>query len=163
MIETICQECGRPLSFPNQYVGMAKACHFCGAIVSLPDSLPIAARAQKGTAKGAHNSVRLKRPVGPFGIDRGLLIFTAVWLAFSVLLAMTGFLTGQTGSPFSLTLFVLGFVVLVASVVGVCAAIIDVDVLSDWTRATFTLWFALLLFGVTGGLGIWTAMLTYSP
>lgn len=163
MIETICQECGRPLSFPNQYAGMAKACHFCGSIVSLPETTPIAARSAKAGPKGAHRSARMKRPTGPFGLDRGLLIFTTVWILFVALLTMTGFLTGQTGSPFSLTLFVLGFVVLVISVVGICTAIIDVDLLSDWTRATFNLWFALLLFGVTGLLGVWTASLTYSP
>lgn len=163
MIETICQECGRPLSFPNQYAGMAKACHFCGAIVSLPEATPIAARTPKNVAKGAHKSVRAKRPAGPFGVDRGLLVFSTGWILFAGLLSLTGFLTGQTGSPFSLTLFVLGFVVLVASVVGIILAVYDVDILSEWTRATFTPWFAMLLFCATAALGAWTAMLTYSP
>ena len=159
MIETLCQECGRPLSFPNQYAGTARACHFRGSIVSLPEREPPSAR----LPATAQKSVRMKRKQGPLGIDRGLFIFAALFLTFSVLLCITGALTGQTGSPFSLSLFVLGFIVLVISLVGVGLALYDVDILSQLTRASFTLTSALLVFVPGGALGILTAILTYSP
>ena len=159
MIETICQECGRPLSFPNQYAGTARSCHFCGSIVSLPDRQPPSAR----LPATAQKSVRLKRKQGPLGIDQGLLIFGSVLLGFSVLLCITGALTGQTGSPFSLSLFVLGFIILVVSIVGVGLALYDVDILSEWTRASFTVTSAFIVFVPAGALGVATAVLTYSP
>lgn len=160
MIETICQECGRPLSFPNQYAGTARACHFCGAIVSLPEVRPVAAR----TPATPNKSVRVKRGnTGPFGLDRNFVIAAPILLGFAVLLAATGALTGQTGSPFSLSLFVLGFILFGVSLIAVGIAIYDVDVLSEWSRVSFTLGTALLLFVPVGALGILTAVLTYSP
>lgn len=127
--------------------------------MSLPDREPPAAR----LPAAAQKSVRMKRRQGPFGIDQGLILFASVLLGFSILLCITGALTGQTGSPFSLSLFVLGFIVLVISVVGIGLALYDVDILSEWTRATFTITSAFLVFVPAGALGALTAVLTYSP
>lgn len=159
MIDTICQECGKRLSFPNQYAGTARACHFCGAIVSLPEQQPMAAR----VPASAQKSVRVKRNTGPLGIDKSFLIFTGVFFGFAALLCITGALTGGTGSPFSLAVFVLGFVIVVLSVTGLGLAVYDVDVLSEWTRTSFTVTSALALFVLTGALGGLTAYLTFSP
>jgi hypothetical protein len=159
MIEQICQECGHRLSFPNQYAGTARSCHFCGAIVSLPETLPPSAR----VPNAAQKSVRMKRATGPFGLDRNYLIFAGVFFGFSLLLCITGFLAGGTGEPFSITVFVLGFVVLVTSAAGTIMAVYDVDILSEWTRASFTLGNALLLFLPCGALGALTTVFTYSP
>ena len=90
-------------------------------------------------------------------------VFAGVFLGFSVLLCITGALTGGTGSPFSLAVFVLGFVIVVLSVTGLGLAMYDVDVLSEWTRASFTVTSALALFVLTGALGGLTAYLTFSP
>lgn len=159
MIELICQECGHRLSFPNQYAGTARSCHFCGAIVSLPETLAPSAR----TNQAAQKSVRLKKNTGPLGLDRGYFIFASVYLGFSVLLCITGFLAGATGEPFSITVFVIGFLILVLSSTGTILAVYDADVLSEWSRTSFTLVSALALFLPTGALGALTAYLTYSP
>lgn len=159
MIELICTECGHRLSFPNQYAGTPRSCHFCGAIVSLPEQLPPAARG----GNNAHKSVRLKQKQGPFGQDRNLLIFAGVLIGFAALLCVSGFLTGQTGSPFALTLCVLGLLILATSVAAVCMAIFDVDILSSWTRLSFTVPSALGVFVPAGALGVLTTYFTYSP
>lgn len=159
MIDTLCTECGHRLSFPNQYAGTARSCHFCGAIVSLPEQQPLAAR----VPAGAQKSVRIKRPAGPFGLDKTYFIVACSLFGFAVLLTITGYLTGQTGSPFSLTLFVLGFILLVGGVSSTALALIDVDILSEWSRVSFTVPTAIVLFIPVAALGGLTAYLTYSP